>query len=163
MTSTERFIFAWVNFFLLIGGLAYILRRPVREFLLARRERLRLFISRARRQYDEAKTKREASQKRFELADADAATLKHSLIETGSYGRAAIIESAKETVERIRRETELLTKRETSRTCDAISRETLVNAFEKAARQLSLGVSRDDELKLLDASLSAFEQMKERP
>lgn len=152
----ENFIFQLINFFILAGVLAYFLRRPLGEFLSGRREKLRGQIVKMRHQHESALAGLKEAQERLAHADSDVEALKKSLIETGNFGREAIIERARETAERIRRETEILAIQGHSRARETLSKEALSLAFEQASKVLSQGVPREDQIRILDESLSSI-------
>lgn len=151
----EHFIFQWVNFLILTGGLVYLLRRPFREFLSGRREKIRTQIVKTRHQHESALARHKDAQEKIAHADTDAEALKKSLIETGNFGREAIIKRAREAAERIARETEVLAVQEHARARSALSKEALSLAFEEASKILSRGIPREDQIRMLDESLSS--------
>ncbi len=150
----EHFIFQLVNFFILIGVLAYLLRRPLKEFLSGRREKFRAQIVKMRNQHEAALARYKEARERLTHASADALALKKSLVETGNFGREAIIKRARETAERIDRETKLMAVQENSRARTTLSREALSLAFDEAREALSHGIPREDQIRILDDSLS---------
>jgi F0F1-type ATP synthase membrane subunit b/b' len=157
--TIEHVIFEWMNFILLVGGLFYMLKNPGRELLSGRREKIQVLIWKARHYYDEAHKKNQSAKAKLELVDADIASLKRSLEEMGSYGRMAILERARETGNRIHKETEFLTAQEQMRMRLSLSKQALSDAFEKARTSLITGISRDDQLKFLDESLKTLRKL----
>lgn len=155
----EHFVFQWINFFLLVGGLLYLLRKPVREFLFGRREKIRASIVKTRHHHEEACAKFNESKAKYLRIDADTEALKRSLTETGTFGQKVIIARARETAERIRKEADISAIQEHARARDSISKEALLAAFDEAYITLSRGVSRDDETRLLDESISVLNKL----
>jgi len=155
----EHFIFAWINFALLVAGLLYLLRKPAREFLSGRREKIRALIVKSRHHHDESLNKYEESKARLATVDMDAESMKQKLIETGNFGREAIIKRANEIAERIKRETELSGIQEHARASASLSREAMLEAFDEASKTLSQGVSREDEMRLLNESLTVLNRL----
>lgn len=152
----EHFIFAWINFAILVAGLLYLLRKPAREFLSGRREKIRALIVKTRHRHEESLKKHEESKLKIAKAEADANALKQNLIDTGNFGREAIIRRAKDTAERIKMETELSAMQEHVRAGTSLSKDAMIKAFDEANATLLRGISREDEMRILDESLSVL-------
>lgn len=152
----ENFIFQWINFIILISGLVYLLRLPLKEFFSKRRELIRSHIVKARHRHEEAAARNKTCRARLENVNADAKSVKNSLVETGSFGRETAVKRARETADRLKAETETAMRQERARAQAALSKETLAMAFEESRKRLSGGVADEDQLRLVDESLTTF-------
>jgi F-type H+-transporting ATPase subunit b len=161
MKLVENFIVQWINFGLLAGFLFYILRKPLREFLSGRRERLRVKIVKGRHAHETAVAKLAQAKTNLSMADKDAEKIKRTLIETGTYGADAMIAKAKEAAQRIRRDAHTAAEQDAVRTEKLISKNVLRTAFDLAHKKLTQGISGEDQDRLLTESLTILKGIKE--
>ena len=161
MKLIENFIIQWINLGLLVGVLFYVLRKPLREFLSGRREKLRVKIVKGRHQYEAAVAKLKQSKTNLAMAGKDADKIKRTLIETGMYGADALVAKAKEAAQRIRADAHTAAEQEAVRAEELISKDLLKTAFDAAHKKLSEGISGEDQDRLLTQSLTILKGVKE--
>lgn len=161
MKLLENFIIQWINFGLLAGLLFYLLRRPLREFLSGRREKLRVKIVKGRHAHETATAKLNQARTNLSMADKDAEKIKRTLIETGTYGAEAIIAKAGEAAQRIKKDAHTAAEQEALRTEELLSKDILRTAFDLAHKKLSEGIPDKDQERLLTESLTILKGIRE--
>lgn len=161
MKLLENFMIQWINFGLLAGLLFYLLRKPFREFLSGRREKLRIKIVKARHHHEAAVAKLTRSKTNLSMADEDAEKIKRTLIETGTYSAEAVIAKAKEAAQRIKKDAHTAAEHEAVRTEELLSKDILRTAFDLAHKRLSEGIPGEDQERLLTQSLTILKGIRE--
>ena len=105
-------VWKWGNFILLFGGLAYYLRRPLREFLQTRARGIEEGLASGKRAQEEAEAKMSAIESRLARLDEEIDGLKQQADRESEEERQRIIDSSRAEAERIvamaRREIEVL-------------------------------------------------------
>ena len=105
-------VWKWGNFILLIGGLAYYLRRPLREFLQTRARGIEEGLASGKRAQEEAEAKMSAIEAQLARLDEDIDGLKRQAARESEEERQRIIDSSNAEAEKVvavaRREIERL-------------------------------------------------------
>ncbi|MDE2665257.1 MAG: F0F1 ATP synthase subunit B [Acidobacteriota bacterium] len=105
-------VWKWGNFVLLFGGLAYYLRRPLREFLQARARGIEEGLASGKRAQEEAEAKTSAIESKLARLDEEIDGLKQQAARESEEERQRVIDSSRAEAERIvamaRREIEVL-------------------------------------------------------
>ena len=105
-------VWKWGNFILLFGGLAYYLRRPLREFLQARARGIEEGLASGKRAQEEAESKMSAIEVQMARLDQDIDGLKQQAARESEEERQRIIDSSNAEAEKVvavaRREIERL-------------------------------------------------------
>lgn len=99
--SPLSIVWKWGNFILLFGGLAYYLRRPLREFLQARARGIEEGLASGKRAQEEAEEKMSAIEARLARLDEDIDGLKQQATRESEEERRRIIDSSHAEAERI--------------------------------------------------------------
>ena len=99
--SPLSIVWKWGNFLLLFGGLAYYLRRPLREFLQTRARGIEEGLASGRRAQEEAEQKMSAIQERLARLDGEIDGLKQQAARESEEERRRIIDSSHAEAERI--------------------------------------------------------------
>lgn len=94
-------VWKWGNFILLFGGLAYCLRRPLREFLQARARGIEEGLASGKRAQEEAESKMSAIEVQMARLDEDIDGLKQQAARESEEERQRIIDSSNAEAERI--------------------------------------------------------------
>ena len=110
--SPLSIVWKWGNFILLFGGLAYYLRRPLREFLQTRAQGIEEGLASGRRAQEEAAAKMSSIEARLARLDEEIDGLKRQATRESEEERRRIIDSSHAEAEKIvaaaRREIEAL-------------------------------------------------------
>ena len=98
--SPLSIVWKWGNFILLFGGLAYYLRRPLREFLQARARGIEEGLASGKRAQEEAEAKMSAVETRLARLDEEIDGLKQQAARESEEERQRIIDSSRAEAER---------------------------------------------------------------
>ncbi len=99
--SPLSIVWKWGNFILLFGGLAYYLRRPLREFLQARARGIEEGLASGKRAQEEAKEKMSAIEAQLARLDEDIDGLRQQAARESEEERRRIVDSSHAEAERI--------------------------------------------------------------
>ena len=99
--SPLSIVWKWGNFILLFGGLAYYLRRPLREFLQTRARGIEEGLASGKRAQEEAEAKMSAIEAQLARLDEDIDGLKQQAARESEEERQRIIDSSQAEAERI--------------------------------------------------------------
>lgn len=99
--SPLSIVWKWGNFILLFGGLAYYLRRPLREFLQARAQGIEEGLASGRRAQEEAAAKMSSIEARLARLDEEIDGLKQQATRESEEERRRIIDSSHAEAEKI--------------------------------------------------------------
>ncbi|MBZ5551818.1 MAG: ATP synthase F0 subunit B [Acidobacteriia bacterium] len=94
-------LFKWVNFLVLFGGLGYFLRKPMQQFLAARREDIRKSLEEARTAKEKAERDLAQALARLEQVEEEMASLKTAAVAEMEADRRQILEGARREAEQI--------------------------------------------------------------
>ena len=99
--SPLSIVWKWGNFILLFGGLAFYLRRPLREFLQTRARGIEEGLASGKRAQEEAEAKMSAIEAQLARLDEDIDGLKQQAARESEEERQRIIDSSRAEAERI--------------------------------------------------------------
>lgn len=99
--SPLSIVWKWGNFILLFGGLAYYLRRPLREFLQTRARGIEEGLASGKRAQEEAEAKMSAIEARLACLDEEIDGLKQQAARESEKERQRIIDSSQAEAERV--------------------------------------------------------------
>src|SRR3989304_4886520 len=91
----------WANFLILFGGLAYLLRTPMRDFFISRRKEIGYGIQRAKDAQASAHARLDEVEQRLGALSAEVAALKSEAEKEVLVERERILTEAKRDVERV--------------------------------------------------------------
>ncbi|MBZ5534908.1 MAG: ATP synthase F0 subunit B [Acidobacteriia bacterium] len=94
-------LFKWANFLVLFGGLGYFLRKPMQQFLAARREEIRKSLEEARSAREKAERDLAQALARLEQVEEEMVSLKTAAAAEMEADRVQILEAAKVEAEQI--------------------------------------------------------------
>ena len=97
-----EFIGKLVNFIILFGGIAFILRKPIQSFLKARGQEIERSLKEAKEMKSESAGKLKAIKDRFEYLTDEIDKIRHDSEEQGRQERDRIIKAAHQEAERIK-------------------------------------------------------------
>ena len=139
-------VWKWGNFILLFGGLAYYLRRPLREFLQTRARGIAEGLASGKRAQEEAEAKMSAIESQLARLDEEIDGLKQQADRESEEERQRIIDSSRAEAERIvamaRREIEVLQRSAQAELKAHVARLAVDLAEERLRRDLEPGQNR---------------------
>ena len=144
--SPLSIVWKWGNFILLFGGLAYYLRRPLREFLQARARGIEEGLASGKRAQEEAEAKTSAIESKLARLDEEIDGLKQQAARESEEERQRVIDSSRAEAERIvamaRREIEVLQRSAQAELKAHVARLAVDLAEERLRRDLEPGQNR---------------------
>lgn len=144
--SPLSIVWKWGNFILLFGGLAYYLRRPLREFLQTRARGIAEGLASGKRAQEEAEAKMSAIESQLARLDEEIDRLKQQADRESEEQRQRIIDSSGAEAERIvamaRREIEVLQRSAQAELKAHVARLAVDLAEERLRRDLEPGQNR---------------------
>lgn len=113
-SHSMEFLGKWLNFIVLFGGLAYVLYRPLRNFLQARVQKIEVTLKESESSWKEAERKLDQVKERLSRIEEEIAQIKKEGKVEGQKERERIIKRTLQEAERLRRyaqeEIEMLTR-----------------------------------------------------
>ena len=144
--SPLSIVWKWGNFILLFGGLAYYLRRPLREFLQTRARGIAEGLASGKRAQEEAEAKMSAIEAQLARLDEEIDGLKQQAARESEEERQRIIDSSRAEAERIvamaRREIEVLQRSAQAELKAHVARLAVDLAEERLRKDLEPGQNR---------------------
>ena len=98
----KEVLFKWINLVILLGGLVFFLRKPVREFFAERSEQICKALEEARAARESAEREVAKVMARVEQLDREVAQLKKEAVAQAEAERQRILEAARQEAERIK-------------------------------------------------------------
>jgi len=161
-SQIKDFLGKVVNFLVLFGGLAYLLRKPLGSFLQERSDSLAKTLQGAKKSREEASKRLDEVESRMEKLDDEVEQLRQEAESEGQALHLSTIEEAKKDAERLKRfahsEIEMLTK-------DAIreiKEYTAAVAADLARQRILDRVTEEYQSSLIDKSIERLEKLHEK-
>jgi len=142
--------FAFINFAVFLGGLIYLLRKPVREFLSHRRASLADNLDEATRLKAEAQARLADLEARLANLDQERERLLAQYRDEGEREKQRLTENAQRSAAAIRREAKFLLEQHTRELRGEIRRRAVDAALALADRILREQLRADDRARLAD-------------
>ncbi len=108
----KEIVFPFINFGLLVAALVYLLKRPLKDFLLARSKKIAESIEQAAQEKQQAEAKALNYEKRLQNIEKEIQELIHSFQKEGELVRQKIMEEAQSSSQRIQSTAELISRQE---------------------------------------------------
>ncbi len=155
----KDFIYRCVNFAVLVGLLAYFLRKPLGEVLSARREALVKNLSEAHHAREVAEGRAALLMQQLEDGGREIEALRRRLENETEKEREQLLEEARKMADTIRREAASSATRQIERARQELRAEAAALAIQLAEKQMARGLTDDDQDRLVNQYL---EQLGER-
>lgn len=152
-----------LNFVLLLWLLVRFGRRPVRQMLTARRERVVADLAEAARLREEAVDLLAMARAKLEGLEEERRDLLESFRRQGELERRRLIDEAEQQAERIRRDTVALIEQEAARARQKIQLELIDEALALAEKQVQQQVSSEDDARQMDSFLELLSGSPREP
>jgi F-type H+-transporting ATPase subunit b len=153
----KEFIYEWVNLILLIAVLCYFARKPVSEYLAARRDTIARNISSSEQLLKDAERKLAEWNARAARLDADVAMILESTRKGAEAEKATILAAAEATAARIRQSAGGVVDRELRTARVALRKEAAELAVTLAASLLHQHTTDADRNRLVDEFIAKIE------
>jgi F-type H+-transporting ATPase subunit b len=153
----REFIYEWVNLVLLIAVLSYFARKPVSEYLAARRDTIAKNIASSEQLLKEAERKLAEWNARAARLDADVAAILESTRKGAEAEKASILAAAEATAARIRQSAGGVVDRELRTARVALRKEAAELAVTLAGSLLEQHTTDADRNRLVDEFIARIE------
>lgn len=153
----KEFVYEWVNVLILAGVLGYFARRPVLEYLAARRDGIAKNIASADQLLKDAERKLAEWNERAARLDADVAAILESTRKSAEVEKAAILADAEATASRIRQSAGGVVDRELRAARVALRKEAAELAVTLAGTLLREHTTDADRSRLVDEFIAKIE------
>ena len=161
-SQTKDFLGKLVNFLLLFGGLAYVLRKPLGKFLQERSDSLEQALRGAKQSHEEAAEKLNQVESRLRKLDEEIEKMQQEAEAVGQSLHQHVLEEAKQAADRLKhfasREIEMLTQ-------DAIreiKEYTGALAADLAQQRIQDRMTEEFHSSLIDKSIERIEKLHEK-
>jgi F-type H+-transporting ATPase subunit b len=161
-SQIKDFLGKVVNFLVLFGGLAYLLRKPLGKFLQERSTSLAKMLSGAKKSREEAVLRLDEVETRMEKLNEEIEKLRQEAESEGQFLQQNIMEKAKKDADRLKRfahsEIEMLTKD----SLRDIKEYTAAIAADLARQRIRDQVTEEYQSSLIDKSIERLEGLYEK-
>jgi F-type H+-transporting ATPase subunit b len=161
-SQTKDFLGKLINFLLLFGGLAYVLRKPISQFLQDRSDSLGQALRGAKQSQKEAAERLIQVEARLEKLDEEIRTIQNEAEALGQSLRRDVLEEAKQASERLKRfanqEIELITQNAVRE----IKEYTVSLAADLAQQNIQDRLTEESHSSLIDKSIERLEELHEK-
>jgi F-type H+-transporting ATPase subunit b len=142
-------VFRWINFFILFGGLGFLLKQPIAHFFEARKQEIRSGLESAQRADVEARARMSDIEKRLGRLSADVADLRHQAEQESASDRERILAEARRDVERVMDQS----KQEIERVARSVEREAREHiadlVIDRSGKALRTEMTQDDQKRVV--------------
>jgi F-type H+-transporting ATPase subunit b len=149
-SSIGSLISPTVNFLILVLGLAYLLKKPVKEMVANRAAAIKTQVEEARVQKMEAERKYREFDERLNAFEAEAKSILERARADGEAVRTKIISDAQASADRIVKDAESTVQANLQEYKDQIRKETIAKAVELAERVIRERLSSDDQRRIVN-------------
>jgi F-type H+-transporting ATPase subunit b len=151
--------FAFFNFAVFLGGLIFLLRKPLREFLTQRRNTLKDSLDEAARLHAEAEARLRELEEKLRNLDAEREKILANYREEGELEKARLAEAAKRTAEALWREQKLLLDQDLRELRRELRRRAVDSAMARAEQILREELTAQDQLRLADEYIENLKRL----
>ncbi|MBK8170491.1 MAG: ATP synthase F0 subunit B [Sandaracinaceae bacterium] len=145
---------SFVNFFILLGIVVYLAKKPTKEFLISRRANVVDGLEEAKRLKAAAEVKFAEYQKRLANLDNELADLRNDIVKSGEAERDRIVAEAEHKAARLRRDTQFLIEQQLKQLRVDLTRETVEAAIAAAQTVLAETTTTTDQERVAREYLS---------
>lgn len=130
------YAFPFINFFLLFGGLGFLLRKMIKEKFQNRSNTIQEGVAEAKKFYDEAFRKYEEIDCKLKNSDVEGKELLETLKQSADVEKRQMIESAKAFADQLQKDTDRMIEQEIKRAGVLLKAETVKWAAEAAEQTI---------------------------
>ena len=161
-SQTMDFIGKVVNFLLLFGGLAYVLRKPLGNFLKRRSEELEKALKVAKESHEEAEERLNQVESRLGKLDEEIEQMQREAEIEGQSLHQRIIEEAKQDTERLKHFTKQEIEMLTQDAIREIKEYAVALAADLAQQRIQDRMTEEFQSSLIDKSIERLEKLHEK-
>lgn len=162
-SNPMAFIAKVFNFVVLFGGLAYLLRKPIVQFLEGRASEIKLTIRDAEKSHHEAISNLEGSEKRMQELGQEVDQLKEKSKAEGHKEKDRILSAAKEEGQRMKQAVEQEIEMLTRGGIRELKEYVMALASDEALENIQKRLTPEAHKQLIDESIEKLEGLYEKP
>ena len=152
-------VFWGINFLILLIGLLYFLRKPVKEFFAARSTLIRTNIDQARDLKGNAEKKYLEYEARLKSIEKEMQDMVASLKKDGELEQRRIVETATQQVASVKSNSERILQQELRKAKEELKKEAVALASELAEDLIRSNLTPDDQGRLVEQYLQKMEKL----
>ncbi|UCE43039.1 MAG: ATP synthase F0 subunit B [Candidatus Aminicenantes bacterium] len=161
-SQTKDFLGKLINFLLLFGGLAYVLRKPLGKILQGRADSLELVLKEAKQSHGEAVVRLDQVESRMEKLDEEIRAMQREAETAGKSLHQNVIEEAKQAADRMKHFTNQEIEMLSQDAIREIKEYTATLAADLAQRVIKDRLTEEFHLSLIDRSIERLEKLHEK-
>lgn len=146
-----------VNFAMFVGLLVYVLRKPLKEFWVTRAQKIHSDIEDGEQLRREAEEKYRVLEKRCHHLEKEMQSLIHDMDVEGSEEQKRLVADAEALAKRIRSDSERIAAQEIRKAREVLKTQAVSLAVELAEKMVKQGLGDEDQKRLVERYLEAFE------
>jgi F-type H+-transporting ATPase subunit b len=149
-----------VSFVLLVILLAYVLKKPVRVFLMKRQEDIKNYLDQSAKKAEESRKNSESWERKLNSLSQEIAELHQKISQEGEVERQRIIEKALEEGDRIRKQAQLVAEQEVKKARSALRKEMVDLSVELAEKLLKESTQPQDQERLVREYIGKMRELR---
>ncbi len=150
-------IYPWINFIILLSLLIFLLKKPAKEFFLARSKNVAQDIEQAAHEKHEAEAKYLNYDRRLKNIESEMDALLQSLKKEGELARQKIVEEAQNSSKRIEDTSRWIVNQEIRKAKEALKEKSVQIIAERAEQLVRDNLQAKDRQSLVEKALNKLE------
>lgn len=146
----KDFLFRLLNFSIVVGVLAYLLRKPIRNGLSGRRDDIEKALAEAKKVQEEAEAKFAEYDRKLSTASAEIAAISAAIRKEAELEKQKIIAGAKEQAAKIEQDAEKAAELEVAKARQSLQQEAVQLAVGIAEDLLKKNFTKEDDSRMID-------------
>ena len=151
-------LYPWINFLIFAGGLFYLLKEPIRDFLGDRRGNLKKEVEEVSKQRTKIEGRFQEYRKKLAEAESEINQLKKEVRQEGELEKTNLIQKAKTFAAKIREDANKVTNQELNRAKLILQKKTLLLAVGLAKEWVEKSISSEDQERLFAIAVEQLER-----
>lgn len=148
-----------INFVIFVALMVYVLRKPLRSYLISRRDTFEAMLAESQKAHQDAAAKLAEFEARLAKLDAEIAEMKRTAQDEGEKDRATIIAQAKDYASKLKTDTSRMIAQELRSSKELLKGTTIDLAIVLAERMLRQQLKPADHAKLVKGYVQQLEQL----
>lgn len=157
VNTLRDIIYPWINFVILLSLLIYFLRKPAKDFFLARSKKVAEEIEQSAHEKHEAEARYLNYDRKLKNIESEMDKLLQSLKEEGELTQKKIVEEAKSSAKRIAETTQWIVNQEIRKAKEELKQKAVQIISAQAEQMVRQNVQAQDRQHLMDKALNKLE------
>lgn len=157
VNALNDIVYPWINFIILLSLMIYFIRKPAKEFFLARSQKVAQEIEQAAHEKHDAEAKYLNYDRRLKNIESEMDTLLQSLKKEGELARQKIMDEAQNSSKRIEETTHWIVNQEIRKAKEDLKKKSVEIIAQKAQQLVKENIQASDRGPLLDKAINKLE------